>query len=173
MLPAYVRHQRRRSRSVGVIFQRLLNGTHETCTYHRPQEPPIKANSNAAATTGIPYRGLSSPPAHLFRRFLSAQMPDVFILLGVTKLQHIFRLKLATSSTRLPSSNRLCRRLRAVIPCDGHTSDRPQDYVPAQRGINLTAAITLSPHPFRNARLAGGVMLLLIRSIQLIRDLSV
>ncbi len=133
VLPAYVRHQRRRSRSRAVIFQRLLNGTHETCTHNSPIEPPIKANSNAAATTGIPSECLSSPPAHLFRRFLSAQMQTVFILLGVTKLQHIFRLKLLPSSTRLPSSNRLCRRLRAAYACDGHTSDRPQDYVPAQR----------------------------------------
>jgi hypothetical protein len=37
---------------------------------------------------------------------------------------------------------------------------------------NLTAAITLGPYPFRNARFAGGVMLLLIRSIQLIDNLS-
>ncbi len=132
VLPAYVRHQRRRSNQWAVIFQRLLNGTHETCTYTDPMEPPIKANSNAAATTGIHTGCLSSPPAHLFRRFLSARCQTVFILLGVTKLQHIFRLSSLPSSTRLPSSNRLCRRLRLSYACDGHTSDRPQDYVPAR-----------------------------------------
>jgi hypothetical protein len=36
----------------------------------------------------------------------------------------------------------------------------------------LTAAVALGPYTLRNARLAGGVMLLLIRSIQLIDNLS-
>ncbi len=130
VLPAYVRHQRRRADQRAVIFQRLLNGTHETCTTTDPIEPPIKANSNAAATTAFHTECLSSPPAHLFRRFLSRRCQTVFILLGVTKLQHIFRSSSLPSSTRLPSSNRLCRRYALSYACDGHTSDRPQDYVP-------------------------------------------
>src|SRR5699024_12811604 len=79
---------------------------------------------------------LSSPPAHLFRQFLSAQMPDGLY----TSWSHETSAHLSAQA-RYPAPQGFLHLTGYAgdyalsYACDGHTSDRPTAYVPAQRGI--------------------------------------
>ena len=81
-----------------------------------PMEPPIKANSNAAATTGIPYRvPFITTSASFSPVSFCADARRSLYFLESRNFSTSFGSSSLPSSTRLPSSNRLCRRLRAVI----------------------------------------------------------
>ena len=139
-----------------------------------PIEPPIKENSNAAATTGIscrvPFMTISASFSPVS---FCAEARRSLYFLESRNLSTSFGSSSLPSSTREPSSSRLCRRLRADIRIwwshFGHTSRLRSSSARYRTWPQLSHFVHT---PSGMLALRVGVMLLLIRSIQLIDNLS-
>ncbi|MNZ85919.1 hypothetical protein D3C78_1047260 [compost metagenome] len=90
-------------------------------------EPPIKANSNEAATIGMPYSVPFITTSASFSpvAFCAATRRSLYFLESLN-FRTSFGSSSLPSSTSLPSSSRVCRRIRAVMRMwwshFGHTS---------------------------------------------------